>query len=64
LKQVVRHHVAQRAGGVVKAAAMADAKLLVDGDLDVIDVVAVPDRLEHALAKRSTGCSGRFSLPR
>ena len=51
LKQMVRHHVAQRAGGVVKTAAMADAELFVDGDLDVIDMVAVPDRLEHAVGK-------------
>ena len=48
---MVRHHVAQRAGGVIEAAAMADAELLVDGDLDVVDVVAIPDRLEHAVGE-------------
>ena len=51
LEQMVRHHVAQRAGRVVEAAAVADAELLVDGDLHVIDVVAVPDRLEHAVGE-------------
>ena len=30
---------------------MADAELLVDGDLDMVDVVAVPDRLEHAVGE-------------
>ena len=30
---------------------MADAELFVDGDLNVVDVVAVPDRLEHAVGK-------------
>ena len=51
LKQMVRHHVAQRAGGVVEAAAMADAELFVDRDLDMIDVIAIPDRLEHAVGE-------------
>ena len=51
LEQMVRHHVAQRAGCVVEAAAMADAELLVDGDLHVVDVIAIPDRLEHAVGE-------------
>ena len=51
LEQMVRHHVAQRAGRVVEAAAMADAELFVHGDLDVIDMVAIPDRLEHAVGE-------------
>ena len=34
---MVLHHVAQRAGGVVVAAARADAERLGDGDLDVVD---------------------------
>ena len=51
LEQMVRHHVAQRAGCVVEAAAVADAEFLVDRDLHVVDVVAVPDRLEHAVGE-------------
>ena len=51
LEQMVRHHVAQRAGGVIETAAVADAELLVDRDLDVIDVIAIPDRLEHAVGE-------------
>ena len=51
LKQMVRHHVAQRAGGVVETAAMADAEPFIDGDLDMIDVIAIPDRLEHAVGE-------------
>ena len=37
LEQVVLHHVAQRAGAVVVAAAAADAEGLGGGDLDVVD---------------------------
>ena len=51
LEQMVRHHVAQRAGRVVEAAAMADAELFVDRDLDMVDVIAIPDRLEHAVGE-------------
>jgi hypothetical protein len=52
LEKMVRHHVTQRAGRVVKAAAMADdPDLLIDGDLHMVDVIAVPDRLEHAVGK-------------
>ena len=41
----------KRPGGIVEAAAMADAEFLVDGDLDMVDVVAIPDRLEHAVGE-------------
>ena len=51
LEQMVRHHVAERAGRIVKAAAMPDAEFFIDGDLDVIDMVTVPDRLEHAIGE-------------
>lgn len=39
------------AGHVVEAAAVTDADLLVDRDLDMVDMVAIPDRLEHAVGK-------------
>ena len=42
LKDMVRHHVAQRAGRLVKRGAPLDADGFGDGDLDVIDVVTVP----------------------
>ena len=48
---MVGHHVAQRAGGVVGLAALLDADRLGDGDLHVVDVVAVPQRLEEAVGE-------------
>ncbi len=48
---MVRDHVAQRAGLVVVAAAQFDAKRFGDGDLHVIDVAAIPHRLEDAVAE-------------
>ncbi len=48
---MVGHHVAQRPGGVIEAAAVANAELFLDRDLDVVDVVAIPDRLEHAVGE-------------
>jgi hypothetical protein len=51
LHRVVLHHVADRAGLVVVAAARAHAQALGHGDLHVIDIVAVPDRLEDAVAE-------------
>ena len=44
---MVLHEVAQRAGRVVVAGARADPDVLRARDLDVVDVVPVPDRLEH-----------------
>jgi len=44
-------HVAKGAGALVEAPAHFDRKSLRDVDLDVIDVVAVPDRLEHAVGE-------------
>ena len=43
---MVLDHVAQRAGVVVVGGATADAEVLCDGDLDVVDRGAVPQRLE------------------
>ena len=40
-------HVAIRAGRLVEGGAHPDRERLGDVDLDVIDVVAIPDRLEH-----------------
>src|SRR5438067_6309906 len=46
LEQVVLDDVAHRAGLLVVARALLDADRLGDRDLDVVDVLAVPDRLE------------------
>ena len=51
LQHVVLDQVAQRAGGVVVAGARAHAEVLGRRDLDVVDVVAVPQRLEHAVGE-------------
>ena len=51
LQQVVLHHVAQRAGLLVVGRAMLDAQRLGGGDLHVVDVAAVPDRLEDAVGE-------------
>ena len=50
-EDVVLHHVARYTGVVVVAAAQFHAELLGDGDLHIVDVAAVPDRLEDAVAK-------------
>jgi hypothetical protein len=47
LEQVVLDDVAGRADAVVVARASADADVLGHGDLHVVDVTAVPQRLEH-----------------
>ncbi len=44
-------HVAEGAGFLVEAATHLDRERLRHVDLDVVDVVAVPDRLEHAVGK-------------
>ncbi len=49
LHQVILDHVAQRAGPLVVARAALDADGLGCGDLHVIDVPAIPPRLEHAV---------------
>ena len=48
---MVLEHVAHHAGCVVVAAAAADVDFLGHGDLHVVDVVAVPDRLEDRVGK-------------
>ena len=51
LQHVVLDQVAQRACGVVVVGARADADVLGGGDLHAVDVVAVPERLEHAVGE-------------
>ena len=51
LQHVVLDQIAQRAGLVVVAGAAADADVLGGGDLHLVDVVAVPQRLEHAVGE-------------
>ena len=48
---MVLHHVAQHARAVVVAAAALDVHRLGDVELDVVDEVLVPERLEHAVAE-------------
>ena len=45
------HHVAVGAGGLVEVAALGQAELLRHVDLHVVDVVAVPDRLEEPVGE-------------
>ena len=51
LQQVVLEEVAARAGLLVERAAVLDADRLGDRDLDMVDVAAVPDRLEDPVAE-------------
>ncbi len=51
LEHVVLDQIAQRSGLVVVAGAGADADVLGGGDLHGVDVVAVPQRLEHAVGE-------------
>ena len=51
LEHVVGHHVAQRAGLFVELAAMLDADGFRRRDLDVVDLLAVPQRLEQAVGE-------------
>ena len=48
---MVRHHVAQRAGCVVVITAAADGQQFSDSDLDVVDVIAIPDRLKKPVGE-------------
>ena len=51
LHDVVGDHVAQRAGVVEIAAAALNADGFGDGNLDVIDIAAIPDRLENSVGE-------------
>jgi hypothetical protein len=48
---VVLHDVADRPGLVVKMAASGDAELLGHGDLNALDVIAVPDRFQKGVGE-------------
>ena len=48
---MVRHHVAQRAGAFVVSAAFLDSDFFRRGDLHAVDVTAIPDWLENAVAE-------------
>src|SRR6185503_1984168 len=48
---MIRDHVAQRAGFFVVTGAAADAALLSRSDLNVFDVIAIPDRFKHRVSK-------------
>ena len=50
-QEVVRDHVAQGAGRVVVGAAMLHADGLGDRDLDMIDVLTIPERLDETVGK-------------
>src|SRR6202043_1860738 len=49
LEEVVRDHVAQSAGRVIELAAPLDIEGLGNGDLNVVDVISIPQRLEYAV---------------
>ena len=51
LEHVVLEDVAARAGLLVEGAAALDAEVLGHGDLHVVDVAPVPERLEDAVAE-------------
>ena len=51
VEQVRHDHVAVGAGVLVEPGAVVDGERLRHVDLDVVDVVAVPDRLEHAVGE-------------
>ena len=48
---MIGHHIAQRACRLIEGSAAFDADRFGHGHLHVIDAVAVPDRLEHAIGK-------------
>ena len=48
---MIRHHVAQRAGRFIECAAMLDADGFRHRDLHVIDIIVVPQRFEEAVAE-------------
>src|SRR5712664_1332581 len=51
LEEMVGHHVAKGAGGFIEAAAMLDADGFRGGDLHVVDVVPIPQRLDDVVGE-------------
>ena len=51
LEQMILHHVADRAGLIVKCAAALHAEILRHRDLHALDVLAIPERLEHRVGE-------------
>src|SRR6202012_5268802 len=51
LKQVILHNVANCAGGVVEGAAALNTEILGHGDLDALDVVAIPEGLHEGVCE-------------
>ncbi len=51
LEEMVRHHVPERARGFVKIATMLDTNGLRGRDLHVVDVVAIPQRLDNVIGE-------------
>ena len=64
LKDVVLDDVADGAGLVVEGTAALDAEVFGHGDLDALDVVAVPERLEEGVGKRKETMLWTGSLAR
>src|SRR5277367_6211233 len=51
LQHMALDHVAKRAGGFIKPATPLNTKRFRCGDLDAVNIVAVPQRLENAIAE-------------
>ena len=64
LQHMALHHIPQRAGGFVERGPLLYAQAFGGGDLHVVDVVAIPQRLEYAVAKAQTRRFCTVSFPR
>ena len=51
LEEMIRHHVAKRARGLIKSAAMLHADGFGGGDLHVVHIIAVPERFDDIVRK-------------
>ena len=64
LKDVVGHHVAQRAGVFVISAAQLHAQFFGDRHLHVVHVAAIPHRLENSVGEAESENFWTVSFPR